>query len=272
MHPIEKLATKYPQLRLPIDDGTKDTELYKNVCLRGMECDRKPEFSYDERDTLETVETPAGPAEVLTLYKRKDFEHAIRALAARCQKIEIPASMGASAVSGLINWDKIRPHMNSEEELDAFLADKRNYLDSIIILSNGGYSAVPADCAGLGEEEWLEESLVIRKYHELTHFVSGRLFPENKEAIRDEVIADMIGIIAARAYYDTKLAKLFLGTEGEHYREGGRLQNYGDGNADKIMKHVNRMIEELKSFSEEKDLEDVFAFLQLVESNRIAFY
>ena len=44
--------------------------------------------------------------------------------------------------------------------------------------------------------------------------------------LRDEVIADSIGLVAAFGRYDTALAARFLGVEGETFREGGRLSHY----------------------------------------------
>ena len=264
IHPIIALSSKYPQLCLPLGEDVKDSELYKRAVLRGEDCGMTPDFSLNEEDFLETIDTPAGPAEILFLKDRADFEHAVRALGHRCAPVDVPKSMGASAIRGLINWDKLHAHA---EDFDSFIADKNNYLDSLILLSWGEYSAVPAERTGMSEEDWLEKSLTVRKFHELTHFISGRLFPENREAIRDEVMADMIGIVSALGIYDTKLAKCFLGTEGETYRPGGRLENYTDAPAQ--MGRVNALIDLLEAELQKLPKMHAFALLEQLESNRI---
>ena len=234
-HILEKLSRRYPQLLLPISDETRHGEVYKNAVLRGMELTGTPDFSLSDKDSFEVVETPAGTVEVLTLADREDFEHCIRALAHRCENAELPKTMGASTISGLINWEKIRTHQKEylasggedwDSEFSAFTSDRRNFRDTIIVLSSGNYSALSPEEAGYEGDEWLSLSHEIRKYHELAHFTSRRLFLENKEAVRDEVLADMNGVIAALGHYDAELAGKFLGVRGGTYIPGGRLENY----------------------------------------------
>lgn len=234
-HPLEILSRRYPQLLLPLQEGMKDTEQYKNAVLRGNKPEGRLDFSLSAEDSLTSVSTPAGAVDILFLKERRDFEHAVQALAYRCEPCPLPASMGATTISGLINWEKIRQYLahceaegieDLSEAFAKFTSDKANYTDTVILLSAGEYSAVPAEKLGLKKEEWIRKSVIIRKYHELTHFYSGRVYPQNKEAIRDEIIADMMGITAAFGEYDPEKAKLFLGIEGNSYRDGGRLQNY----------------------------------------------
>lgn len=269
-HPLLTLSLRYPQLLLHVRSGMKDTEEYKDAVLRGKKIEGRPDFSMNENDSLTSFVTPAGEVDVLFLFDRADFEHAVRSLANRCEPVSVPASMGASSISGLINWEKLRPHMDDEEEFKRFTSDKKNYLDSLIILSSGEYSAVPADRMMFGREEWLEKSVTIRKYHELAHFYSRRRYPENKEAIRDEIVADMIGIIAAFGRYDTSAARIFLGIEGDSYREGGRLQNYvEDGDGAAMMARAEWIIDALAASVCQKDDRGVFGILDFVEENKI---
>ena len=253
----QNLFHRYPQLHLPIRTGMKSTPEYRKAVLRGEPVYTEPAFIGSPEDSLTTVETPVGPVDVLYLAEREDFEHALRALAYRCEPVEIPASVGASTVRGLINWEKIHAHKaeylagggtNWSEEFKRFTAEKKNYLDTIIVLSKGQYSAVPASAAGLSEKEWEEKSLIIRKYHELTHFVCRILHPKDIEPIRDEVIADRIGLAAAFGYYDPTLAKQFLGIEGTDFRPGGRLSHYAkDETLPAAMATADRLNEELAS-------------------------
>lgn len=153
----------------------------------------EPDFSFSAGDRLETVATPAGKVDVLSLCDRADFEHCIRALAHRCENGDVPSTMGVSIISGLINWEKIRKHKEEyvagggddwSGEFERFTSDRKNYRDTIIVLSQGYYSALLPAEAGFPGKEWLELSYTIRKYHELAHFVSQRLYPENKDALR----------------------------------------------------------------------------------------
>lgn len=270
VHPLISLAERFPQLALPVEPGMRETELYKNAVLRGCPVETAPQFSFSGQDALYTEPTPAGEAEILFISEREDFEHVIRALAYRCEPHEIPPSMGATTLSGLIDWGKLRPHTSSDEEYREFISVKSNYLSTLIILSNGNYSAVPAEKAGMDEDAWRSASVTIRKFHELTHFTSIRLWPENKNAIRDEIVADLIGIFAAFGEYRDDLARLFLGTEGETYRSGGRLQNYAGGRApDELMPEVNSLIALLKKETAHFSGGNVFDILTYIESNGI---
>lgn len=254
-HIITALSQRYPQLLLPIGNEIRHSEQYKSAVLRGEKLSGTPDFTFSPDDVLEKIETPAGTSEVLTLSDRSDFEHCIRALAYRCEDREIPPTMGASTISGLINWEKIRCHKKGylesggkdwDEEFASFTSDSRNFRDTIIVLSRGYYSALsPAD-AGFEEAEWLSLSHDIRKYHELAHFTSRRLFPDNKEAVRDEVLADMNGIIAALGHYDARLAGKFLGISDGRYIPGGRLENYVSGEElDSAVKNTAKMLDVL---------------------------
>ncbi len=161
-------------------------------------------------------------------------------MANRCEAVEIPDTQGASLIDGVINRAKIKAHKveffkaEAEKgnlwpgwsaEFKRFTSDKRNYQDAVIVLSVGPYNAIPAERLGLPEAEWITLSDRIRKYHECTHFVCRRLFPDKKNAVWDELVADAVGIFAAFGKYDPEIEKLFLGIEGGRY-VGGRLENY----------------------------------------------
>lgn len=263
-------ARRYPQLLLPIGHGIKDTEEYRDAVLRGKPVCAEPDFIGSSEDSLHTVDTPVGRAEILCLAEREDFEHALRALAYRCENVEILPSVGANTIRGLINWEKLRKHkleyiasggQNWSAEFRSFTSDKSNYIDSLILLSSGYYSALSPDEAGLPEREWKESSIVIRKYHELTHFVCRALHPDDIEPIRDEVAADAVGLFAAFGTYDRRLAERFLGIEGGKYKNGGRLAHYiGDESAADAVLIAETQIKELAAASalwNETDISDL---------------
>ncbi len=287
---IAEVFRRYPQVGLPVRQGIRQTEQYKNAVLRGIPLTEPVEnFIGDERDSFVTLATPAGPAEILSLYRRADFETAIRCLSAYCEPVDIPASMGAQTISGLINWKKINDHLTAyqtaggtdcDAEMERFTAVRENFRDYLIILSAGPYSAVSAWEAGaiagrmFTEDEWCRLSVTIRKYHELTHFIARKLFPENKEAIRDEIIADAIGLTAAFGKYDPGLAKLFLGLEENGYREGGRLQiYYGEEERSSVQSRARKLIDLLAAYLSteySQEPEDILQMVCEIEKNRIA--
>ena len=217
---LESLAVIYRQIY--IDPGAGNAgELYEAAVKRGIDPDKRSlsHFISDPRDTHEMVSTP---------HRRADFEMLLIIMGNRCRIKEIPKTQGASNLNGLINWRKIEPHMH---EFAEFTKDKNNYLDSLIILSSGPYSNVPAESLGLSDNEWLSLSHTIRLYHECTHFICRKLYPDKKDAIKDELIADAIGLYAAFGKFDIEKECLFLGIDQNGYT-GGRLQNYVDPGSD----------------------------------------
>ncbi len=242
---IETLADTYRQLFVPPGPGAK--EEYLDIVQYGHEPVRRDlsHFITSDEDSITIEETPAGNVTVITLGRREDFVTFLRIMANRCEMADIPDTQGATLLDGVINWRKIEGHRdeflkgldNSEdaeeawgEEFGRFTSDKKNFKDTLIILSIGPYSAVPAKRLGLSDEEWITLSGTIRKYHECTHFICRKLFPEKKDAVWDELVADAVGILAAFGKYDADMGKLFLGIEGETYT-GGRLENYVDVDA-----------------------------------------
>jgi hypothetical protein len=71
MSVIKQLAETYPQLYLDPDRASQDQ--YKTCVTRG----ERPQicslshFKLDERDSLENIGTPAGTANVITIYNRR---------------------------------------------------------------------------------------------------------------------------------------------------------------------------------------------------------
>ena len=245
---MEKLAADYPQLYL--DPDTDTLESYRRVVLRGEEPEKKSLAHYrgDAFDHLETIGTPAGPVKTVTLGNRKDFELVLRGMMAAKNGplAPVPKSQGAAMLTAF-NWPRIRAHLKAfpEEERAAefrrFTGDRANYTDTLVILSRGPYSNVQAAALGLPEEEWVDLSDTIRRFHELTHVVCRRLYPDDVDPVRDEVIADAVGLYAAFGRFDPEKEALFLGIKDGHYI-GGRLENY-TGDPEKQAPRVWSMLE-----------------------------
>ena len=231
---LEHLAVDYPQLYLNPD--TDSQEAYRRVVLRGEESEAKSLAHYrgDPADREEVMETPAGSVRVVTLGNRQDFELALRSLMAAKDGplTPIPASQGAAMLT-VFNWPRIHAHLAlfPEEERAAefkrFTAVRENYIDMLVVLSRGPYSGVPASAVGCTEDEWLALSDTIRRYHELTHVICRKLYPGDIAPIRDELVADAVGLYAACGRFDPEMEKRFLGIRDGRYT-GGRLDNYTD--------------------------------------------
>ena len=230
---IETLADTYRQLYIkPQPDGKSK---YLDIVERGRDPEEKnlAHFYTSEEDSMTTEETPAGSVTVITLLRREDFVTFLRIMANRCEEADIPDTQGASIIDGVINRRKIEQHMEAfsghdyNEEFRRFTSDRRNFKDALIVLSAGPYSAISAEKIGVSADEWMTLSHKIRKYHECTHFICRNLYPDKKDTIWDELLADAVGIVAAFGKYDADIEKLFLGIEGNKYT-GGRLGNYTD--------------------------------------------
>lgn len=229
---LEALARDYAQLYLDPDQDSQDT--YRRVVLSGGEpvTKRLDQYAGSDLDLLETVDTPTGPVRVVTLGNRRDFELVVRNLMAAKNGplAPVPKSQGAATFT-VFNWPRIKRHLAQfpEEEQKAefkrFTSVRENYTDMLIVLSRGPYSNVDAAEVGVPEETWLELSDTIRRYHELTHVICRRLYPADVDAVRDELVADAIGLYAAYGRFDPAIEELFLGIRDGRY-VGGRLENY----------------------------------------------
>ena len=249
---LETLAKDYPQLYLDPDRDSRET--YRRIVLQGETPDTESLAHYtgDPGDRDETADTPAGPVRVITLGNRRDFELVLRGLMAAKDGPEavIPESQGASMLTAF-SWPRIRAHLAAfpEEEQAAefrrFTSVKANYIDHLVVLSRGPYSHVNARQAGYSENEWLALSDTIRRYHELTHVICRRLYPEDIDAVRDELIADAVGLYAAFGRFDPEMECLFLGLKDGRYT-GGRLENYTD-DPEALAPEVCAALEDMKT-------------------------
>ena len=231
---IAKLAADYPQLYL--DPDADIWESYRRVVLRGEEPDTKSLAHYrgSPFDRLETIDSPVGPVKAVTLGDRRDFEIILRGMmAAKNGPLAPVAKSSGAAMLTVFVWPRIRAYLEAfpEEERTAefrrFTGNRANYTDTLVILSRGPYSNVGAAALGLSEEEWLDRSDTIRRFHEITHVVCRRMYPGDVDPVRDEVIAYAVGLYAAFGCFDPEKAALFLGIKDGHYI-GGRLENYTD--------------------------------------------
>lgn len=238
----ECLRSRLPQLKFPVEEGISDTEAYHAATRRGEATWPETGVVLRRPDALRLFlhPTPAGRLPVLVIGDRDDFMALVRALAHRGEPRALPESMGALAVGGFANWDRIgalrraweAEHPDDEgdgwrEEWRSIIPRKELYHDRFVLLSRGPYSGVPAGDVGMSAGEWDDASLTIRLEHECAHYFSRRVFGAMRNNAFDELYADYAGIVAAAGAYRPEWALRFLGLE-EHprFREGGRLANY----------------------------------------------
>ena len=268
MSVLTELAEHFPQLYLKPETGISQSEIYRAIVRRGEQY--KGDLSHfigSPDDSLTIESTPAGEVSVVFLKQRSDFECFYRIMAARCEPIPIPPSVGATYIGGINDWSKIKAHMeeycrmggeDTKSEFSRFTSDSSNYKISMILLSDGPYSALSYDKTPYGEDEWKTVSLNIRRYHELTHFVCRRLYPQKRNAVWDELLADCYGLLCAVGSYQLELAQSFLGIENGAYI-GGRLESYlKDSLDEEMIKEVSGLtglLAELcpKSFNRRED-------------------
>lgn len=239
------LRERFVQLRFPIADGISKDEAYRAATLRG-EFARADAFQpglvlrRPEAMTLSIVPSAAGRVPVLVVEDRADFESLVRALTERNEPAEVPASMGACLVSGLINWHRIALHREAWEqtaqdasdaawgaEFKSLIPRKALYQDRLVLLSSGTYSAVPAEESGGPVSEWLARSVAIRREHELFHYFTYRRFGRIRTHVVDEVLADFVGLAHADGAYRAAVGLRFLGLDRfPEVRPDGRVHNY----------------------------------------------
>ena len=263
------LAEQYKQLYIPPSEDA--LEAYRDVVLSGGEPESHSlsHFLMHADDSAVYEETPVGPVLAVTLHERKDFETFLQIIANKCQPVEIPATQGASMLEGLISWPKIEAHRKAflaqaeadeipdpdwDSEFSRFTSVKANYTDAMLVLSAGPSSAVDGREFGISEDQWINDSITIRRYHELNHFICRRQWPEKISAVWDELVADAVGLHAAYGRYDIAMAERFLGIRDGSYT-GGRLENYvGEADPAEQQDRLNRLARKihpiLESFAE----------------------
>lgn len=261
---IDTMVYRYPQLTLRPAKGLSQEKRYQDIVKRGiLPSVLSHSYLTSKEDSLTSIQTDAGNADVLYLYERTDFETFVQILAYRGEDRPVPPSMGAVTISNLNNWRKINAHKLSwlksgntdwREEFRRFTADPLNYKDTLIIISRGGYSSLSAAEAGFREDLWLDYSRTIRTYHELCHFRLKKLSDVKRDPILEEVMADAAGLYEAFRSYPSDLARKFLGLEAAKYRQGGRLENYLAENEtiDSVRDKAETLIKDLEVYFQHK--------------------
>ncbi len=276
----ETLIWRYPQLSLPVKEDQSKSDDYISIVKKGI-MPQNLTSHFNEKVSLLNFTTPIGTVEVFYFSSRHDFKHFVNAICHKCEPVFIPDTMGAISIIGINNWRKIIDHRTTYElsgntdwpdEFKRFTMLKSNYQDKIVGVADGYYSNLAPSQTSYSDEEWKKLSLKIRIYHELSHVISRKLFPDNRDVFRDEVLADCIGLISATNDYDPILAKKLLGISDNKYVPGGRLENYNFDNQDidVIAQKAVFYVEALSDFYKKNEKIDSFDFLLKAEQLQIA--
>lgn len=228
--------------QFPIQKGISQWSPYRSVTLKGKSAQDIPEATGLVLQSPETLEIKmyksiVGSIPVLIVSHEQDFKTIIQALAHKNEPKSIPASMGASIIKGLNNWDRIQqlkkiwkianPGGRWATYFKQSILPKKNlYQDTLIVLSTKPYSGLSAKKVGLSEEEWLRHSMDLRLEHECAHYFTLRHLGGMHVNMHDELIADYMGITQVLGHFRADWFLAFIGLSDKGYQPGSRLENY----------------------------------------------
>ena len=280
---IEVLAQRFPQLYVAPAEGAQDAHRRAATLGIAPEDATLAHFAGSPRDELRTVDTPAGPVEVVFLANRADFETFLQVIGHKAQPVPIARTVGAITYRGLADWGKVSAAYQAYRNSGgtdwgtefARLAQTGDFRSEIAVVSEGPYSNVSAADTPYDQEEWVRISHEIRLHHECAHVVCRRTRPDDILPVWDEVTADVVGLLCATGGYDAALASRFLGVSAEGIL-GGRLSEYLDEaqktRIDEVACEVHAACLRIEQMSDEDAAADPFGFLlQLKEHPLIAF-
>lgn len=239
------LHRRFLQFSFPIERGISETESYRAAVRRGVPPANGLRTVLARPDLMRICVHPtsAGSIPLLITGDRRDFITCVQALTRRNEPVAIPRSMGACTVAGFNNWDRIRRLRHERvAEFERILPRKDLYQDRFIILSSGEYSDVPAADLGKEQDEWLAQSLILRREHECAHYFTRRVFGSMRNNVLDELIADYMGIVAIDGRFRAEWFLRFMGLYAETgARPDGRIHLYRGALSDgafRVLQHL----------------------------------
>ena len=281
---ISELAKRFPQLYVAPAEGAQDA--HRNASGRGIapEGATLDHFKTTPDDELRTVDTPAGPIQVLFLQDRTDFETFLQIIGHKSQPVPIARTVGAIAYRGIPDWGAVAQAyadyvaaggQDWASEFNRRAQEPGAFRCELIVISEGPYSNIPASDTPYDEVEWVRISREIRLHHECAHVVCRRTMPDDIAPVWDEITADVTGLICATGSYDAKLAARFLGITSTGYA-GGRLEEYlSDEQKDRIDSLATEVFDALtriEALSHDTDLSRPFDFLIELKKSPIISY
>ena len=227
---LAQLRERFPQLYAPIRSGIADSEVYRRCVRRGelawaQGFDSKLELREPKQVTLFVHDHVCGALPIISTPIAEDFKAIVRALYYRSEPAEVPASVNALLLAGLVNWKRINeykldfvqhnpaPSAWPDEMQRVMRAEPWRFTDKILLICDTNYSGVaahelPATIQGI---EWLQASRLLRLEHEFMHYATKRIYNRMHLNLLDETICDWIGMRRAIGHYDAELFLRFLG-------------------------------------------------------------
>ena len=223
------LCERLPQFWVPVRPGIAAPDDYRAALYRGA-----PRESLADAPGLELAHPtelrlvihtgPAGAVPVLLPQGREDFLTLFFALSCRHEPRPVPDSVGAAMIIGFNNWHRIHayrqlwedsapPGASWSDEFRRLTARRECYQDRLLLISDGPYSAVPAEVMGLSEADWLRASVHLRTVHECAHMLTYRLLQPSAKSLLDEFIADMLAIVAVSGRFRPEWLLMFWGLD-----------------------------------------------------------
>ncbi len=238
---FETLKKYVVKLQFPVQEGISKTEAYINTTLKGKPNTSNAGLLLNEPSLIELAiyeNNMIGKVPVITVPNDDDFNTIITALTHKNEPQELPKSMGASFINGIINWDRIHrlkrnwltenPMGNWNVHFKEHILPKPNlFKDKLMVLSTKPYSGIKSETIGISESDWKSSSLIIRRAHECAHLFTLQYYGCMATNMHDEIIADYAGITEVLGTFNKEWFLQFIGLEHyPAYRNGGRLQNY----------------------------------------------
>ena len=203
-----------------------DKEINEKVCSV-----RPVEFRSPDTLRIEMYDSVAGRIPIIYVRDTADFEQLVTNIAHKGIRPDNISATGASFISGKTT--------------------------RFIILSAKPYSNVPASELGLSDEaEWAENSLLLRRGHECTHYFTKQTYGITNNILHDEIMADFIGIYETFGFYR---AEWFLRFMGIIKGSGGRLVVYTENLPENVRNAVSELAELCARSLEKWSLSDEFA-------------
>lgn len=195
-------------------------------------CSVRPvEFRSPDTLRIEMYDSVAGRIPIIYVRDTADFEQLVTNIAHKGVRPDNISATGASFISGKTT--------------------------RFIILSAKPYSNVPASELGLSDEaEWAENSLLLRRGHECTHYFTKQTYGITNNILHDEIMADFIGIYETFGFYR---AEWFLRFMGIIKGSGGRLIVYTENLPENVRNAVSELAELCARSLEKWSLSDEFA-------------
>ena len=209
---FQVLRRHLPELAFPVAQGVSHWPSYRQATLHGADPATLPGatgVSLEEPSSLELEVAPsaAGAVPILTVRDRATFVTLVRALCKGNEPAPVPDALGGLMITGYTNWHRLR-ELHGSTFAEKATADAG---DRFMLLSDGPYSAVPAERLDLEPERWRELSLQLRRAHEEIHYLMRRLLGAMRNNLFDELIAEYAGMHQAWGVFRADWLRLFLG-------------------------------------------------------------